>query len=113
MGERLADNALSLIYGKEAPLPPQAVEAVPMDGKLVISLSAPVCLRDTDNPLLEIAGQDGVFVPADLCVEHDRLILSSPSLPRPISARYAWTDFAQVPLFGENGLPLMPFWMNA
>ena len=34
VGERLADNALSMIYGKEAPLPPQAVEAVPLDGKL-------------------------------------------------------------------------------
>ena len=113
VGERLADNALSMIYGKEAPLPPQAVEAVPLDGKLVIRLSAPVCLRDTDNNLLEIAGQDGVFVPADLWEEEDRLILSSPSLPRPISARYAWTDYAQVPLFGENGLPLMPFWVNA
>ena len=109
VGERLADSALSLVYGKTVPLSPQAEDAIPADGKLVVRLSAPVRLAGSGNTLLEIAGEDGQFHPAEVTAEQDRLILSSPAVSRPVSARYAWTDYGIVRLFGENGLPLMPF----
>ena len=32
--------------------------------------------------------------------------------PRPVQARYAWRDYGVVRLFGENGLPLAPFWLK-
>ena len=109
VGERLADSALSLVYGKNVPLSPRAEDAIPADGKLVVRLSAPVRLAGSGNTLLEIAGEDGQFHPAEVTAAQDRLILSSPAVSRPVSARYAWTDYGIVRLFGENGLPLMPF----
>ena len=110
VGERLADEALRVIYGQEdAPQAPRAVRAVREGGALRITLTAPVRLRGEGPALLEIAGQDGVWYPADLQSEGRSLLLSHPAVPRPISARYAWTDYAGVRLFGENGLPLEMF----
>ncbi len=109
VGERLADSALSLIYGKNLPPAPEAVEAIPADGKLIVRLSAPVHFTGSGDTLLEIAADDGTFHPAEAAAKQDNLILSSPAVSRPVSVRYAWTDYGVVRLFGENGLPLMPF----
>ena len=98
-----------MIYHQPAQLSPFAVGKCQKDGKLYISLSAPVVLCGEGDLLLEIAGEDGVFVPADAQLCGDTLILSSPSVSRPVMARYAWTDYAIVRLYGENGLPLAPF----
>ena len=109
VGERLFECALDVIYHQPARLSPFATGKCQKDGKLYISLSAPAVIRGEGDLLLEIAGEDGVFVPADAQLCGDTLILSSPSVPRPVMARYAWTDYAIVRLFGENGLPLAPF----
>ena len=77
---------------------------------LVVRLSAPVQPRDETAALLEIAGADGRYVPARAEVLGDRLLLRADGVKQPLHARYAWTDYAaQVPFFGENGLPLEPF----
>ena len=112
VGERLADSALALIYGETVPLCPEALEAIPTSGRLLIRLSAPVTLHESGDTLLEIAGEDGCFQPAETEITRDGLILSHPAVTRPVSARYAWTDYAVVRLFGENGLPLRPFRLN-
>ena len=39
------------------------------------------------------------------------LRLKAADVPHPSHARYAWTDYGTVNLFGENGLPLEPFRM--
>ena len=109
VGERLCDEALRVVYGQDAPKAPEALYVCPSRGKLTVRLSAPVAARGEGSLLLEIAGQDGVFVPARARVSGDALILESPGIPYPLHARYAWTDYAIVRLFGENGLPLMPF----
>lgn len=109
VGERLFECALDVIYHQSARLSPFAVGKCQKEGKLYISLSAPVVVCGEGDLLLEIAGEDGVFVPADAQLCGDTLILSNPAVPRPLMARYAWTDYAIVHLFGENGLPLAPF----
>ncbi|MBQ6256583.1 MAG: hypothetical protein IJJ60_08365, partial [Clostridia bacterium] len=62
--------------------------------------------------IMKIAGEDGQFVPAETVLHGDEIILSSPAVPHPVTARYAWTDYAIVRLFGMNGLPLAPFWLE-
>ncbi len=109
VGERLCDEALRVIYHEDAPAAPQALYACPDHGRLTVCLSAPVYVRGEGSLLMEIAGQDGVFAPADAEISDGRLILSSPSVPFPVHARYAWTDYAPVHLFSAEGLPLMPF----
>jgi len=58
---------------------------------------------------LEIAGADRVFYPAEGAVEADTLVVSSPDVPEPVAVRYAWTNAPTANLYGNNGLPAVPF----
>ena len=58
----------------------------------------------------EVAGEDGNFYPALVRFEEGGIIvLSSPDVPRPLHARYAWYNYGPVTVYGRNGLPLAPF----
>lgn len=57
----------------------------------------------------EIAGEDGVFVPAKAVADGNEIVLSSEVVSAPVAARYMWIDYAEVNLFGKNGLPVAPF----
>lgn len=57
----------------------------------------------------EIAGEDGAYIPAKVRVEGDRIVLSHEKAARPVYARYLWTNYGDVFIFGENGMPLAPF----
>ena len=112
MGDRLYEAALDVIYQRKARLSPFALGKYTKDSKLFISLSAPVFDRGQGEYLMEIAGENGQFLPAETVLHGDEMILSSPAVPHPVVARYAWTDYAIVRLFGANGLPLAPFWLE-
>jgi len=57
----------------------------------------------------EIAGADGKFVPAKAEVKGSAIVLKSTEVEAPVAARYMWVDYAEVTLFGANGLPVAPF----
>lgn len=109
VGERLCDCALRTVYGLPAPVAPAAVGKSARDGVLRILLDQPVTDRGRGEFCMEIAGEDGIFHPADTVVAGREIFLSCPQAPRPVMARYAWRDYVIVRLFGENGLPLRPF----
>ena len=111
VGERLSDCALNTLYGIEAPQAPQAVSKYTKNGCLYVELDQALQLPVQTDLLLEIAGDDGRYQPAEaeLIGNDDILRLSSVHVPRPVKARYAWTDYALVPFFGVSGLPLAPF----
>ena len=110
VGERLAELAGAMIYGK-GEVSPRALGTETEGDTLVVRLSAPVRTPGGEAPnLLETAGEDGVYVPAKAEIRGDTLRLTAESVSRPAHARYAWTDYSdKVNLFGENGLPLEPF----
>lgn len=57
-----------------------------------------------------IAGDDRVFLWADAEIDGDAVIVSSPSVPRPIAVRYAWASTPTwANLFNKDGLPAVPF----
>lgn len=56
-----------------------------------------------------IAGTDHHFVFADARIEGDAVIVSSPKVPHPVAARYAWADLPSANLFGRSDLPASPF----
>ncbi len=58
---------------------------------------------------LEVAGSDRVFHPALGSLEADTLLASSPDVAQPVAVRYAWTNAPVANLFGDNGLPVVPF----
>ena len=110
VGERLADLAGEMLYGG-GKVSPRALEKRTEGNSLAIRLSAPVKTRDgKEAALLEIAGEDGRFVPARAEIQGDTLRLTAENTDHPTRARYAWTDWSdRVNLYGENGLPLEPF----
>lgn len=58
---------------------------------------------------LVIAGEDRHFVPADLRIDGDSIVVSSPRVARPVSVRYAWGANPVAGLFSEAGIPVSPF----
>lgn len=57
----------------------------------------------------ELAGSDGKFYPAQARVALPYIELSCDKVKAPAAARFKWTNYADVGLFGVNGLPLAPF----
>lgn len=57
----------------------------------------------------EIAGADQNYVTADVVMTHNSIILSAAGLRNPLYARYLWTNYGEVTVFGKNGIPLAPF----
>jgi sialate O-acetylesterase len=57
----------------------------------------------------EIAGEDGVFVPAEAKIDGDTVVLSNASIQAPIAARYGWENSPECHLFNSAGLPASPF----
>ena len=112
VGERLAELAGQMLYGG-GEVSPRALDKYTEGRVLTVRLSAPVTVRGGgEAELLEIAGEDGNYVPAEAEVRGDRLLLRAESVSMPVQARYAWTDYSdRVNLFGMNGLPLEPFEM--
>ena len=57
-----------------------------------------------------IAGDDKKFVWADAVIEGDSVVVSSKSVAKPASVRYAWSgQFPWANLFNKDGLPAQPF----
>lgn len=109
VGDRLADCALRTVYGREAPEPPRATDKYTNGHTLTVRLTQPLEAPVQPDSLMEIAGEDGVYHPAEVQTDARQLHLASTEVDRPVKARYAWTDYALVPYFGKNGLPLAPF----
>lgn len=57
----------------------------------------------------EIAGSDGKYYPADLVIEKNQIVLTAKEVSVPKFARYCWTNYQKISLFGKNGIPVAPF----
>jgi len=56
-----------------------------------------------------ICGPDRKFVWADAVIEGNKIVVSSPSVSKPMAVRYGWADFPVVNLWNKEGLPASPF----
>ena len=61
-----------------------------------------------------IAGEDRKFVWAKAEIEGDKVVVSSPQVPKPVAVRYGWADCPVVNLYCSTGfqqpaLPASPF----
>ncbi len=110
VGERLCELALGMIYGKKAETSPRVTGRSVERGMMTLRTDQPLMTRDGGEPaLLELAGADGNYVSARAMIEGPVLHLTAEGIEFPLHARYAWTDYGTVNLFGGNGLPLEPF----
>ena len=107
-GERLAQLFLNQRAGRDNPQPFALRKEA--DGRmLTVHVSQPLEVREGEADLFEIAGEDGVYHPAQAGVEDCCIRLTAPEAPHPVMARYAWVDWGKVHVFGKSGLPLAPF----
>jgi sialate O-acetylesterase len=56
-----------------------------------------------------VAGDDRRWVEAEATIAGDSVIVSAPSVPRPVAARYAWANSPRANLYNTAGLPASPF----
>lgn len=117
VGQRLAWLALDNTYGIKgiaSRSPQYDRHEVTGDGKMHIFVTETpnnICPMWTDLQGFEIAGEDGVYhqakaqvIDRPTCIE-----LSSPDVPEPKYARYAFHNFPEYSVYSGYGLPLLPF----
>ena len=76
-----------------------------------MELTGPVKALDGAPTLFEIAGEDGVYVPAKAELDWHKIHLTAEGVAHPVKVRYAWVNWAKVHVFSEYApyLPLAPF----
>ncbi|MEZ6140501.1 MAG: sialate O-acetylesterase [Zavarzinella sp.] len=115
VGNRLALWALAKTYGKKdlvysGPL----FQSAKADGAKMVLSFAHVAdgLKSRDGKELsdfEIAGDDGVFVPATAEIVGKTVVVSSEKVKAPSQVRFGWSNTCNPNLINSAGLPASPF----
>ena len=112
IGERLARLALKYDYGFDiVPCGPMIKEAVFSDGKVVLDFDFADGLTTSDAEAarcFEVAGEDGVFVPAEAVIEDNKVVLTS-EVSEPMYVIYAWQGYTTANLVNGEGIPASTF----
>lgn len=115
VGERLALQALSGVYhllSEEETFGPVYRDFRYRDNGMELTFDYArdgfVCHGEKISGF-ELAGADGVFLEARAAFEGSRIFLYSEEVTEPVMARYLWTNYGEVTVFGVNGLPMAPF----
>lgn len=114
VGKRLALQALYHIYHmaeKKEAFGPLYKDYYVDKNRLILSFDncedGFICTGEVTG--FEIAGKDKEYVTADFKIEGNQIILSAEGVSEPEYARYCWTNYQEITLFGTNGIPLAPF----
>lgn len=108
-GERLARLFMEEFAHKH-PSQPWAMRKSTCGNVLTVELTGPVEARRGEPDLFEVAGEDGVYVPANAELDWNKIHLSAEGVAHPVKARYAWVNWGEVHVFAPyGGLPLAPF----
>ncbi|HVO12211.1 MAG TPA: carboxylesterase family protein [Vicinamibacteria bacterium] len=112
-GERLAACALAEHYRRELPFSGPTLASVErLPGALKLRFAhadGGLVVKGEKAGEFALAGDDRQFHWADARVDGDAVVVSSPSVPDPKAARYAWQANPVATLFNRDGLPAAPF----
>jgi sialate O-acetylesterase len=113
VGRRLALAAEASVYYQEVDFSgPIFTGAQQEEGKIRLSFRFAEGLKPAAGDKFQgfaIAGEDQKFVWADVAVEGDHLVISSPQVPKPVAVRYGWGNNPAANLVNKAGLPASPF----
>jgi sialate O-acetylesterase len=114
VGQRLAALALRRVYGFGDVIDsgPTLLRVTREGHGLSVHFQNAAGLRTRDGTAVrgfEVAGCNRVYHPAQAVLEGERVRLSSPLVPNPSAARYAWADDPSANLENGAGLPAFPF----
>jgi sialate O-acetylesterase len=113
VGDRLALCALAEHYGLPiAYRGPTFASAERVPGALRLHFSnvgGGLAVRGPKLGEFSVAGADRKWSWADARIDGDTVVASSPSVPEPVAARYAWQANPAATLYNDAGLPAVPF----
>ena len=113
VGERLALCALANEYGEKIPWAgPTFASMTHLPGALKLRFNhteGGLVVKGDRPGEFSVTGKDRQWHWAEARVEGDSVIVSSPAVPDPQAARYAWQANPAATLFNGIGLPAVPF----
>jgi len=117
VGLRLANIALAETYKKPIPAPvylnPKYKRMDATKGKIDLYFdNAPNGFKvKGDGVATEflIAGSDQNFLPAEVKLENDKIVVSNKLITNPVAVRFSFSNTAMSNVFNKEGLPVMPF----
>jgi sialate O-acetylesterase len=113
VGERLALDALDLVYGKNVPCQGPTYRSIERDGRSLRvrfdHCDAGLKCRGDRLGEFSVAGSDRQWHWAQAKIEGDTVVVSSAEVPEPVAVRYAWQSNPQATLYNGAGLPAVPF----
>lgn len=115
VGERLALLALVETYGKNIPVykSPLLKNMAIDKGKVSLYFNdAPngFITKDGSKPTeFMIAGSDKKFLPADVKLEKDRIIVSNKNIKEPKAVRFSFSNTGMSNVLSKEGFPIVPF----
>jgi sialate O-acetylesterase len=117
IGVRLARTALNRVYGlSEIIYRGPLYQHMEISGKEAVIYfepgTTPGGLRTDDGSapaFFTIAGEDGVFYPAEATIDGDRVRVRAAKVKRPVAVRYAFTNYPVTHLQNGEGWPVLPF----
>jgi sialate O-acetylesterase len=114
VGFRLAQWALGTVYAEKVPATSGPLPAGhEVRGKEIVvrfeHADGGLAFKGGEPKGFAVAGEDRKWVPATARIEGETLAISSPGVPRPVAARYAWANFIECNFTNGAGLPASPF----
>lgn len=114
VGERLALQALYEVYGiisQEDACAPMYRDHYVIGNTMILRIdnAAHGFVLHGEPAGFTLAGEDRCFYPAKAVLAEGQIRLTAAEVSTPCYARYAWSNFTTVHIYGKNGLPLMPF----
>jgi sialate O-acetylesterase len=114
VGARLGAQALVHTYGQEGVAQGPAFDTMRIqEDRLILAFThtgGGLTTRDGKDPNhFEIAGENGVFVPALARIRQNRIVLRAEGVSRPVAMRFAWHKLAEPNLCNKEGFPASAF----
>jgi sialate O-acetylesterase len=113
VGTRLAYIARAKVYGESIPYSGPVYQSFKKQGKTLslsfTNTSGGLSVKGDTLHGFAIAGADKKFYWANARIDGNHVVLSSPMVPDPVAARYAWADNPVCNLYDGAGLPASPF----
>lgn len=113
VGERLALAARAIAYDQQLVYSGPIYKSSRIKGdKVIVSfdhIGGGLVAKDGELTGFTICGEDRTFVPARAKIEKSKVVIWSPDVPKPVAARYGWSNWMVVNLFNKQELPASPF----
>jgi sialate O-acetylesterase len=113
VGDRLALCALAQHYGKQLPCQGPTFQSLRRVGNALElhfdHADGGLVVKGDKLGEFSMAGNDRKWHWGDARIEGISIVVSSPKVPEPVAARYAWQSFPTATLYNGAGLPAVPF----